>query len=710
MKDKKHQAAKIFATLILTMILLVSLIGHANGESDNQAFVLEGLDDELLVGQQTRGSWGSNWSAPTTSGIIFGYLAQRDYPKLVPDSNGDGIVGRPDVEEVTDMLGKEYTDTHPQQGTRDPNLVEGLARYLNQKYPDEFVLKVHDSDFPQEFLQLKGKSVPSKLHNVPILLRPDPEFEDYQKELIEGEMVWLGIPKEKQEDNHFLAGRSFVPTVNSLGDYPVDLVDPYESPFSPGQAQIIETTMSPRGVLAYQGKRIKSDILIALSPREKKKPGEQPAATEKEDGDEGCSCGSWQDLDGNGIPDVEIAGEVVNITGDYLGFIMVPSGSMPMNINPGYQCSGANCEVTYDWKIEEMNQGIVVGQNSGGHVSPPIGIGWSDLSIPDPWPLNYGPWFTLTIKSYCNGEYCDQVKIEIDWECDCGEWDEVEVEVERGQDSYTDTVQCGWEMHVPENKIPTEVTVTSSLECPDCYTTNPSYSWNLSQAGGNQTFAHGQGNTANFDLSSIVSTWNNHNFVLTLDAYCGATMCSSCIWTIRCVEPLVKEGKTDKPDLKPAVTDCTYSIQEGCIKWKRVCTEYEKYCKEWRERPKPHKPHEEECVDWGTRCVERERVCQERGKTYVINLDFLISNVGGASSGPSTAEVKVLGPNNQSVTKKTLITGIDAGGQQVARGLTIETEFEPVHVQVIADSLGLVDEADEGNNSSGPNKCQLLQE
>lgn len=272
MPNKSRQLVKVLAVSTLVILLAISLIGFAEEEEESPVFVLRGLKGDLLVSQESRTTWGSSWSAPTASGIIFGYLAKGNYPELVP-----GEVNRKNVEEVVEKLGTEYTETDPGKGTADPHLIRGLARYLNEKYPNEFKIKVYDTGFNQEFSRIKGESLPAQLYGVPIDLYEDPAFEDYRKELMEGERVWLGLPQEERENNHLLVGRSFDPRQNPQGDYPIDLVEPHESSFKPGKAQIIETTMSPDGVVAYHGKQIPAEIMIALSPREPATASYNPA-------------------------------------------------------------------------------------------------------------------------------------------------------------------------------------------------------------------------------------------------------------------------------------------------------------------------------------------------------------------------------------------------------------------------------------------------
>ncbi len=254
----------------LTAIFLIFLVVvSAGAQNASPVFVLEDMDEDLIIGQRALNEWGFFWSAPAVTGINLGYLAEHGYPNFVPDSNGDGDIDSEDLVGLVDTLGwEEYMKTDPDRGTTDPDLLYGLAKYVDETYPETFIIKVYERDFRSEYLEVMGEGLGEELFGVPIRVFPDPRFASYERELREGEMVWVGVPQENTDLNHFLAGRSFDTRPNFSGNFPVDFGDPRERAFDPGKGQIIETQWIPPRRLEYEGPNRPVDILIALSPLE----------------------------------------------------------------------------------------------------------------------------------------------------------------------------------------------------------------------------------------------------------------------------------------------------------------------------------------------------------------------------------------------------------------------------------------------------------
>ncbi|MBS3825310.1 hypothetical protein KGY58_02080 [Candidatus Bipolaricaulota bacterium] len=265
-----RKTCRVFSIIILSLTVLLTT-GLANQQHEDGSFYLEGMGGELLLGQGAKNAWGDFWSAPTVTAINLGYLAANGYPAFVPDTNGNGRVDRPDLIHVADLLGNnEYMKTVTTTGTTDPDLLYGLAKYVDLKYPGEFEIKVYEQGFSGEYAEERGGLLPDKLFSLPIRLYPDPLFADYRKELRGGEMVWLGLSQKRSQLNHFLAGRSFDPKENTPGRFMVDLVEPRAGQqVRPARARVIETIMRERGEIRYGGRFIPVDIMLALSPIEK---------------------------------------------------------------------------------------------------------------------------------------------------------------------------------------------------------------------------------------------------------------------------------------------------------------------------------------------------------------------------------------------------------------------------------------------------------
>jgi len=262
-----------FILTLSVLFFLISLSGPA-GAQEEPVFVLEEMDQELILGQRARSSWGHFWSGPAVSAINFGYLAEHGYQKLAADHNGSGGIEAGDIEPLAEKLGREYMGTDPDTGTTDPELLRGIARYVGENYPDRFQLKVYEGGFREEYQGVVGEGLPDELYDVRVTVFTDPEFKVYEKELRAGEMVWVGVPQENSPNNHYLAGRSLDNRETMGGNYPVDFGEPKEKSFQPGKGQIIETVMSEGGNLDYAGRTRPVDILIALSPLEEKAQGD----------------------------------------------------------------------------------------------------------------------------------------------------------------------------------------------------------------------------------------------------------------------------------------------------------------------------------------------------------------------------------------------------------------------------------------------------
>jgi len=252
--------------LVLFCLVLLEAVGSRDclANYGREKFILTELNESIFISQREKASWGDNWSAPTSSAIVFAYLAKSHYTSFIDDVNGNGRVDKPDLVPLADKLGTEYLNT-TEPGTKKVDLVEGLAKFISDSYPNEFVLKVYDSTFKDEYNSVKGKSLSGNIYGTRIEVLPDATYSDYRRELLDGEMIWLGLPQPENEA-HFLVGRSFINKPSRRNYYPVDLVDPYGSLFGDGSAKVIETEMSQGGSLLYKGEELKPELMLALSP------------------------------------------------------------------------------------------------------------------------------------------------------------------------------------------------------------------------------------------------------------------------------------------------------------------------------------------------------------------------------------------------------------------------------------------------------------
>ncbi len=255
----------------LLIALIASLIAIGGWVTVAQAEAAVGfvVSDLQLISTASKPDWTDRWTAPVEAATIMAWFHGHDYPDLLADLNGDGVINELDTIELADRFGRTSMETGTARGTTDPLLVVGLAKYVAGKYPGVFELKIYDAGFPAEFERDIG--VPFSSDAVPgitLTLKPEPSYAAYQSELRDGQGVMVGI--EQQVDrNYYLAGRSFLFDKVEDGNYGVDLVWAEDDPWQPGaQGRVLQTEAKDTDALYlnYQGTWTKVECMLALSP------------------------------------------------------------------------------------------------------------------------------------------------------------------------------------------------------------------------------------------------------------------------------------------------------------------------------------------------------------------------------------------------------------------------------------------------------------
>jgi hypothetical protein len=197
-------------------------------------FVKEGLQ---LLSQYHVSAWGDSWCGPTAAGTSLGWFAEyAGFPQLIPDTNGNGQVDEAEKYEVIGILGG-LMGTDPDDGTTDKGFVDGLREYLESVgLGGSFTVKVFDAD----------------------LGTTDPTFDDYAKELEDGEDVLVGI-EYPGGGGHWLTGRSF--KRNAMEPHDVSFVDP-------ATGSVYHTQMKDDGSILYNDEWVTFDIMVSVSPIE----------------------------------------------------------------------------------------------------------------------------------------------------------------------------------------------------------------------------------------------------------------------------------------------------------------------------------------------------------------------------------------------------------------------------------------------------------
>ncbi len=259
---------RAFLTVFFMGLSLLSLAGSAQVET------LPGLTltDLQLISQESLPHWTPDWTGPIQGATIVAWFAEYGYPALMSDFNGDGIIDELDTIELANNFGRGIMQTLTPRGTTDVRLVVGLANYVADYYPDEFILKIYDQGFPSEFAaQGYGTFAPDVISGILLVLMEEPSVAAYIYEISYGEGVIVGLEEGEVDRNRYLSGRSFLYEKTPEGYTPVDFAWAKEDRWEPDhQGQVLETVgkMEDRFYLEFQGDWVPVEFMLALSPAE----------------------------------------------------------------------------------------------------------------------------------------------------------------------------------------------------------------------------------------------------------------------------------------------------------------------------------------------------------------------------------------------------------------------------------------------------------
>ncbi len=255
-----------FFVVLLLVLGLLSITGGAQVEGIPGLI----LTDLQLISQESLPHWTPAWTGPVQGATIAAWFAEHGYPALMRDFNGDGIVDELDTIELANNFGLGRMQTETPRGTTDVRLVVGLATYIAETYPNEFVLKIYDLGFPAEFsAQGYGTFAPDVIPNILLELKEEPSIEAYVHELSTGEGVIVGLEENTVDRNRYLSGRSFLYEPTPEGFKPLDFAWANEDRWEPGhQGQVLETVgvMEDRFYIEFQGNWVPVEFMLALSP------------------------------------------------------------------------------------------------------------------------------------------------------------------------------------------------------------------------------------------------------------------------------------------------------------------------------------------------------------------------------------------------------------------------------------------------------------
>jgi hypothetical protein len=255
----------------LPIVLATVVLGFAFGWLAAAQLTTPGyvVSDLQLISQESKTDWSAEWTGPIQAATILAWFAEHGYPALIRDFNNDGVIDELDTIELADILGKTVMGTETVRGTTDVRLVLGLARYVAERYPDQFELKIYDVGFSGEFATEEGDAFdPRIVDGIELVLKNEPSIAAYEAELESGEGVIVGL-EEGDDGNTYLSGRSFLYETTPDGYTPIDLAWAKENRYEPGpQGKVLETVgkMDEFFYLDYHGHWTKAEFMLALSP------------------------------------------------------------------------------------------------------------------------------------------------------------------------------------------------------------------------------------------------------------------------------------------------------------------------------------------------------------------------------------------------------------------------------------------------------------
>ena len=268
--------------IIAVALIVVLAFGLAAAPQDHFA-----LEDLHLVSWEDVPDAGPNHLAPISVAILMAWTAELGYPELLPDLTGDGRVDEADTMLLARDLGQAMR-THVPEGVADPWLVETLAHYIAERYPDEFRMLIYDASYPEEVLEHLGPPFdPNAIPGIELAVYEDPTHEVYTRHLEEGRPGVVGFGFEPDR-NHFSVSRSFGYSETPAG-WPVDLVVTDLGAFGPERVWNTFLRWEPERWGFLTPEWIPFEILIVLVPLHE--PG-QRLGTPDEPGEPGGEPGN----------------------------------------------------------------------------------------------------------------------------------------------------------------------------------------------------------------------------------------------------------------------------------------------------------------------------------------------------------------------------------------------------------------------------------
>ncbi len=252
--------------VVVAGALLLSVIGICQ-DTPLKSFEISDLQ---LISIASKPTWDDNWTGAVEAATILAWFNDHGFPNFLSDLNGDGVIDELDTIELADLLGRGEMKANTPHGATDSRLVQGLAKYVADKYPGQFQLKIYDTGFPMEFQQQFGKAfAPDVIPGIDLVLQDEePSFLPYKLDLMSAGGVIIGI-EVGDKLSYYLAGRSFLFEQLEQGEHGVDLAWSKEDVWTEGaQGQVLKTTtkQTDSWYLQYNGEWKKVEFMLTLHP------------------------------------------------------------------------------------------------------------------------------------------------------------------------------------------------------------------------------------------------------------------------------------------------------------------------------------------------------------------------------------------------------------------------------------------------------------
>ena len=208
-------------TLQILSLVCVALMSVAVLAAASEPFVLEELH---LIHWEDIPEGRPSYTGPVSAAILMSWYAEHGYPLLLPDLNHDGQINEEDTRLLARDFGEEMGGRLIEDKLGDPFLVYPLARYVADRYPNEFRMLIYDESFPEEVQRDLGQSFdPEEVGGIVMDVLEDPFYELYTYHLEQQRPGIVGIGHDMPEWNDFAVSRSYIPGEEMPEGWPVNL-------------------------------------------------------------------------------------------------------------------------------------------------------------------------------------------------------------------------------------------------------------------------------------------------------------------------------------------------------------------------------------------------------------------------------------------------------------------------------------------------------